>query len=223
MNYEYESTDRIRSSESFTTYLSNQLKSDNYSTKFKIDHQDPRAIEELAKDILFRIKSDLHKDIVLVCVGTDRSTGDSLGPLVGYHLKEYGLDNFTVYGELDDPVHAVNIPDKLDMISNNHPNSLVIAIDSSMTRKSANVGHITIEDKPLKPGAAMNKDLPEIGELSISGLVNIHGSEELNFFVLQNTRLSVVMRMSKVIAQTIKSCDELISVAKAPSSSLERL
>ncbi|MDI3312245.1 MAG: DUF1256 domain-containing protein [Thermoanaerobacterium sp.] len=34
---------------------------------------------------LFNFKDEF----VIVCIGTDRSTGDSLGPIVGYKLKNY--------------------------------------------------------------------------------------------------------------------------------------
>lgn len=41
--------------------------------------------------------------IILLCIGTDRSTGDSLGPLVGSFLKESLIKNIHVFGTLDDP------------------------------------------------------------------------------------------------------------------------
>ena len=52
---------------------------------------------------------------------------------------------------------------------------------------------------PSKPGAAMNKKLPAVGDLHIHGIVNLNGFME--FFVLQNTRLSLVMKMADVIAK----------------------
>ena len=48
----------------------------------------------------------------------------------------------------------------------------------------------------------MNKKLPAVGDLHIHGIVNLNGFME--FFVLQNTRLSLVMKMADVIAQSIK-------------------
>ena len=54
--------------------------------------------------------------------------------------------------------------------------------------------------------AAMNKKLPAVGDLHIHGIVNLNGFME--FFVLQNTRLSLVMKMADVIAQSIKETDQ---------------
>ena len=52
-----------------------------------------------------------------------------------------------------------------------------------------------------KPGAGVNKQLPEVGDIHITGIVNVSGFME--FFVLQNTRLNLVMKMAKTIANGI--------------------
>lgn len=48
-------------------------------------------------------------------------------------------------------------------------------------------------------GAAVNKSLPLVGEIHITGVVNVGGFME--YLVLQNTRLNLVMRMAGVIVQ----------------------
>mgnify|MGYP000231911284 FL=1 len=47
--------------------------------------------------------------VVFLCIGTDRSTGDSLGPLIGYQLKEKRLERVAILGTLERPVHAMNL------------------------------------------------------------------------------------------------------------------
>ena len=37
---------------------------------------------------------------------TDRATGDSLGPLIGYKLQSLPYQNIYVHGTLEKPVHA---------------------------------------------------------------------------------------------------------------------
>ena len=49
------------------------------------------------------------KSVVFLCIGTDRSTGDSLGPLIGYKISGLRNRNVHVYGTLENPVHARNI------------------------------------------------------------------------------------------------------------------
>lgn len=51
----------------------------------------------------------------------------------------------------------------------------------------------------------MQKDLPEVGDLHINGIVNVSGFME--YFVLQNTRLHLVMNMANVLAEGLSLTD----------------
>ena len=141
-----------------------------------------------------------NRPIIFVCIGTDRSTGDSLGPLVGYKLKYLSKNNIHIYGTLENPIHAKNMVDVLSKIKSNFINPYIVAIDSCLGSLS-NIGKVFIQKKPLSPGLALNKQLPAIGEMSITGIVNISGNFE--FLVLQNTRLYTVMNLADVISRGI--------------------
>ncbi|PGY07697.1 putative sporulation protein YyaC [Bacillus sp. OV166] len=168
--------------------------------KTRISHDDLHAAENLAEELLAVIPSLTKRPIVFVCIGTDRSTGDSLGPLVGTLLEEKGIRSFYVYGTLDEPIHAVNLSEKLKEIHAKHDDPYIIGIDACLGRIK-NVGVIQLGNGPVKPGAGVNKELPAVGDIHITGIVNVSGFME--FFVLQNTRLNLVMRMAKTIANGI--------------------
>jgi putative sporulation protein YyaC len=141
-----------------------------------------------------------ERPIIFLCIGTDRSTGDSLGPLVGDKLKFMIRENIHVYGNLEYPVHAKNLCDIIEEIKLNYINPYIVAVDACLGSLQ-NIGKIFIEKKSLTPGAAMNKDLPSVGDLSITGIVNISGT--LEFMVLQNTRLYTVMLLADIISKGI--------------------
>lgn len=166
---------------------------------FRIHMDDPYTVPKLSNYMVSAINklNTSNKPITVMCIGTDRSTGDCLGPLVGWKLSQLAANTFSVYGTLDNPVHATNLSSKLKIINESEEYPFVIAIDACLG-KVTSVGHITIEPGSLKPGAAVNKDLPSVGDLSISGIVNVGGFME--YYVLQNTRLSIVMRMANHIA-----------------------
>jgi putative sporulation protein YyaC len=151
-------------------------------------------------DRLVRDRLYAQNNIVILCIGTDRSTGDSLGPLVGTLLKEKNIIGPKVFGTLDEPVHANNLNKTLQDIKNNVKTPFIIAIDACLG-KLDHVGYINFGPGPLKPGAGVNKSLPEVGDVYLTGIVNVGGFME--FFVLQNTRLSIVMKMANVISQGI--------------------
>ncbi len=144
-----------------------------------------------------------HNELVIVCIGTDRATGDSLGPLVGYKLKELHYDEVTVYGTLEQPVHAKNLEETLESIIKDHPKALVVAIDACLGA-TENVGCLTLGEGSIKPGAGVKKELPSVGHLHITGIVNF--SSLMNMVILQNTRLSLVMKMADTISSGIKYC-----------------
>lgn len=140
------------------------------------------------------------RDIAFICIGTDRATGDCLGPLTGYKLSDMKYTNVHVLGTLDNPVHAKNLDEQLqELKSYNDP--FIIAIDASLG-KFERIGFINIKEGPLSPGSGVNKALPKVGDMHITGIVNMSGFMEI--MVLQNTRLSLVMNMSNIIAKGIK-------------------
>jgi putative sporulation protein YyaC len=141
-----------------------------------------------------------NRPIIFVCIGSDRSTGDSLGPLVGHKLQYLSRNNIYVYGTLENPIHAKNIVTALDAINCKFINPYIIAIDSCLGSMN-NIGKIFIQKKPLMPGLALNKKLPPVGEMSITGIVNI--SSSFDFLVLQNTRLHIVMNLAESISRGI--------------------
>lgn len=167
----------------------------------RISYEDQRASHKLAIELVSILPvATIERPIVFVCIGTDRSTGDSLGPLVGTLLEEKRMNSFYVYGTLEDPIHAVNLVEKLDEIKAKHFNPIIIAIDACLGRLKS-VGFIQLADGPVKPGAGVNKELPSVGDYHITGIVNVSGFME--YFVLQNTRLNLVLKMAKVISNGI--------------------
>ncbi len=138
-------------------------------------------------------------DIVVLCIGTDRATGDCLGPLVGEHLKNV-LPEIPVYGTLEKPVHALNLEQTVQTIYAEHPQPYIIAIDASLGIPE-HIGYATLSQNPLIPGKGVNKKLPAIGHLSITGIVNVTGFP--NSILLQSTRLHTVMTLANCISNAI--------------------
>lgn len=167
----------------------------------KVSHSEPGSTEMITNQLIHVFSCVPYKqDVVIVCIGTDRSTGDSLGPLVGTNLKKINTPRLHIYGTLFEPVHALNLNDTLTSITNQHKKPFIVAVDACLGQLSS-VGNIQIGDGPVKPGAGVNKDLPPVGDIHITGIVNVGGFME--YFVLQNTRLSLVVSLSEIIANSI--------------------
>ncbi|MFY9135490.1 MAG: spore protease YyaC [Bacillota bacterium] len=172
-------------------------------TPFRAHVDTPDVSSSLAQALLANLGAPPGPNapsLIIVCVGTDRSTGDALGPLVGSNLAERQIihESVKVIGTLENPVHAGNLSDIIVQISPAQPGRCrLLAVDACLG-KLGSVGYITVAEGPLKPGTGVNKDLPPIGDAHITGIVNVGGFME--YLVLQNTRLSLVIRMAQAIA-----------------------
>lgn len=157
-------------------------------------------IKSPARDFRFECAMfGLGKLPVILCIGSDRVTGDCLGPIVGQLLVESGAAAF-VYGTLDRPITALNLKDALCHIKSTHSDKKVLAIDSSVGR-SADIGKIRIAFGSIAPGSADGKKLPKVGDVSITATVT-----DPKKIPLSAVRLGSVYALAKDIAARIMRC-----------------
>lgn len=137
-----------------------------------------------------------NQTLVFLCIGSDRATGDCLGPILGDRLSKLSLNRYQVYGTLENPVHAKNLSDTIEYIYKKYSNPFIVAVDSSLGQAS-HVGYVTLGKGTLKPGAGVDKELPAVGDLFITGIVNFSGM--FDQMLLQTTRLHLVMSLANNI------------------------
>ncbi|WP_256760961.1 spore protease YyaC [Cohnella sp. WQ 127256] len=172
-----------------------------HNPSFYIAHTDSAASMRLTNQLKHYFNAlQPSRRIIIVCVGTDRCTGDSLGPLSGTLLSKYRSNSFDLYGTLENPIHAMNLDETIERIYTTNIDPFVIAIDACLGR-AASIGTIHIIDGPLRPGAGVNKQLTPVGDIHISGIVNVGGL--LGYQVLQNTRLHLIMSMANMISRSL--------------------
>ncbi|MFZ5595506.1 MAG: spore protease YyaC [Bacillota bacterium] len=135
------------------------------------------------------------KDITYLCIGSDLSTGDCFGPLTGTLLKNLGIKN--VVGSLDDTVHAANLEEKLLQIPGD---SYIVAIDSMMGN-FRDIGNLIFIRGPIRPGAALNKGLPPVGDVSV--VLNVASNSLANFLTLGCVSLNRVWTGSNLLYRAI--------------------
>lgn len=158
---------------------------------------------------LVKVCKNLNKDfdkINIVCIGTDKATGDCLGPLVGTFLeKKLKNNNFVkVYGTLNNTVNALNVAE-LAINLEKETDSLTIAIDACMG-DNLKAGDLFISNTPLNPGSGVGKRIKPIGDLSVKGVIATNTkSIYLNDKLVMTTRLSLVYNLSEIIAKGLKS------------------
>ena len=100
---------------------------------------------------------------------------------------------------MQNPVHAKNLKDVLEEINTSYKKPFIIAVDACLGGLDR-IGSIVIDAVTLSPFAGVYKRLPKVGHMHIVGIVNVGG---LEYLVLQNTRLSLVMEMADAISTGI--------------------
>lgn len=165
--------------------------------------------DKFVKDFAGKLKTKVYKNeydkIIFFCIGTDRITGDSFGPIVGYKLRYLfkGVEEVEIYGNLDKNVCANNASIIINNIRDKYKNPFIIAIDSAISSKE-NIGKIVVDNNGMYLGSALNKKINYIGDLSIKGIVSQNVNiPKYNFKLLQNTSLGVVMNMADVVSNGI--------------------
>jgi putative sporulation protein YyaC len=135
------------------------------------------------------------EELTFLCIGTDRSTGDSLGPWVGTMLEERGFDR--VIGTLRHPCDAERLPRLVPALMEM---GTILAVDACLGRAD-NVGAYFVRSGPLIPAQSVNKGFPPIGDYSIAGVVNAASLKP--YWTLQSTSLYHVMGMARDISNAI--------------------
>ncbi|MBR2322788.1 MAG: spore protease YyaC [Clostridia bacterium] len=154
--------------------------------------------EEISKAVKLLYNTDKP---VIICVGSDLVVGDSLGPIVGSELIKNLQGKAFVYGTLDSPVTAKEIPVIQDEIKKLHPYSKILVIDAAVGNKEE-IGYVKISSVGIKPGLGVNKNLPIIGDVSVIGIVSDKNDKNLNF----STRFSLVYKLlSDIVSGIIKA------------------
>lgn len=162
-------------------------------------HADDSPLSPPGASSLRQKSNSLRYFPVILCIGTDRLIGDSLGPMVGSLLVRSGCP-FPVYGTLASPVHALNLAERTAELKERHPFAPVIAIDASLG-PGHRIGCISLRPHGLQPGAGVNKRLATAGDISITGITNADSLQP--YLSLQTARLSTVMEMAEEICACI--------------------
>jgi len=140
------------------------------------------------------------EECVYMCIGTEHILSDSLGPRVGNILMEQDKKAIFVYGYMGNNINALNLLKAYRVIKLLHPDKKVVVIDAAVG-ETTEIGSVQILEGGTTPGAATNKNLPNIGDYSILGIIGIKGLKD--FYVTSYDREKLLEHMSKIIAEAI--------------------
>lgn len=139
----------------------------------------------------------MFDSIVFICIGSNKVTGDCLGPLVGSYLKS--MYKATVYGDMENPINYQNAEKIMKKVENNNGESLKVVIDSALGK---NIGDIIIDDGKVEIGKGLNKNKNIYGDISIKVVVgkNYHN----NIKNIQELKNKNIEEIDKIAIDVVK-------------------
>ena len=145
---------------------------------------------------------------VFMCIGTEKVFSDSLGPRVGTLLNENMASPWFVYGMSEQNITAENLLYCYSFIKSMHPESKIVVIDAAVGAPEQ-IGKIQISDGGITPGAATNKNLPLVGDVSIVGIVA--DKSMVDFYTLNSSKDRLVGQIAKFIVDSIFEATKYVS------------
>ena len=148
---------------------------------------------------------DKKKQPIILCVGSDKVVGDTLGVLVGELLKNNPAFKGRVYGDLKEPITRLNILKTIEKIRTVHKDNPIIVVDAVLGSEEE-VGCVKTHKNGIFAGGQFGKG-HMVGDYSILGVVCCKGVSALSF--LGSVRLKIVVELSKKIASSIEYSSQL--------------
>ena len=159
-----------------------------------------KSIEEI-------LSTFINENTIIVCIGTPKVAGDSVGPCVGTILKN---SNFClpVYGTIEDPIHSSNLEEKISAIKKKHKKSRILAVDASITRIKENIGDIKCNVGHVSPGKGVKRKFKrkfrKIGQVYICGMTE-YCDESMTFEEIVYKMIDTDIKLIGDIAETIST------------------
>lgn len=165
-------------------------------------YQEADAVTVLA-EALERVIYESAAEAIFFCIGSDRHLLDSFGPLTGSMIEEQ-VPEAIVYGTLDEPLQARNLPSRILAARKENPDKIEIAIDASMG-SPGEIGMVRLRQGALLPGKAVARRLPPVGHYSLTGIVGSYrdkaGPKPREFGSLAN-----IYHLSQMVTAAIAEC-----------------
>ena len=146
---------------------------------------------------------DLSKDysnVIILCIGTKRIVGDSVGPLIGENIKYLENEYIKIYGALENTINFNNAQNILTEIYKKFENPYIITIDAALGNKE-NMGQVVLNKGYIKIGKALEKSICFYSNLNIKCVVGKNTNSKFdNLVELRKADMEEVENIAKVVS-----------------------
>lgn len=156
-------------------------------------------------------------DIIVLCIGTNKVIGDSIGPMVGEYLNKLlesreEKKNIVIYGNMSKTLNLKNVQQILKNEITKYENPFIITIDAALGRTEL-IEQIFVGKGNIQIGSCLGDGICCYSNLYLKGIVGKEGeSNKENIKVLSKVEKSVVYNLAERITREVYKIIQTINV-----------
>lgn len=154
----------------------------------------------------------IFSNIVILCVGSSKIVGDSLGPIVGQKLTRL-LENkkeIAIYGNMLETLNLKNATKIIEQINKKYELPFIIVVDAALGKKEF-IENIIINTGKICIGSAGEKCIECESHIYIKGIVGEYKNNlEQNRITLLNVKRNRIQKLANQITYEIYKLTEKI-------------
>lgn len=171
----------------------------------------------LQRDISKKGQKNDFTDIIVLCIGTNKVIGDSIGPMVGEYLNKLlesreEKKNIVIYGNMNKTLNLKNLKQILETEITKYENPFIITIDAALGRTEL-IEQIFVGKGNIQIGSCLGNGICCYSNLYLKGIVGKEGeSNKENINALSKVEKSVVYNLAERITHEVYKIIQTINV-----------
>jgi len=172
-----------------------------------------KFVQDLQKNI-YQYRNQKFSDVVILCIGTNKIIGDSIGPVVGQKLKEQKMkETVCIYGDMIKTINFKNAKEVIENIFKTYQKPFIITVDSALGIKTM-VSKIVVNKGIVRLGKSLGRSICYASHITIKGVVGENkNTYEDNIKVLNEVKPELIWYLSNIMAEGIKQEINKIRIA----------
>lgn len=166
--------------------------------------ENTRFVQDLQKNI-YQYKNQKFSDVVILCIGTNKLIGDSIGPVVGQKLKEENIqEKICIYGDMKQTINFKNAKQVIEKIFKIYEKPFIITIDSALGKQTM-INKIVVNKGIIRIGKSLGRSICYPSHITIKGVVGENKNTfEDNIAILKTVQPKLIWELSNTMVEGIK-------------------
>lgn len=172
-----------------------------------------KFVQDLRKNI-YQYRKQKFSDVVILCIGTNKLIGDSIGPVVGQKLKEEKIqESVLIYGDMQENVNFKNARQIIKNIFKSYEKPFIITIDSALGTQPM-INKIIVNKGIIRIGKSLGRSICYPSHITIKGVVGENKNTfDGNIKILKKVEPKLICELADIMVEGLKQEIDKIGIA----------